>query len=217
MNRNLTARSVVRVFVLTLVSVLGSASLLPLAFGQAAGPEGPERPCLLSSSAFMLANLDSKDSPQFCQLALGYRLSRTDVLALEFITWRYFHPLGIPYGPSFDSDDERYPGRVRGTGAGLAYQHYWWRGLYTGAHATGLRQSYEDLDGRLIRHGFQLLTVARLGYHVEFARGRWYVEPSIAATAWPINTNVPEEFKARDEKWKGYFLGEPGVMVGVRF
>jgi hypothetical protein len=172
----------------------------------------------IGSSLFMVANLTPEDpSPSFYQLNLGYWLTRRDVISLELITWRYDHPLGIPYGPSFGAEEEAYPGFVRGSGAGLAYQRYLWRGLYAAIHATALHQDYQDPDRNSIQHGFQLFTAARLGYHVEFLNHRVFLEPSIAITHWPINTNAPATFKALDDKWPSYFIGEPGLHVGVRF
>jgi hypothetical protein len=44
-----------------------------------------------------------------------------------------------------------------------------------------------------------------------------FVEPSLAITHWPITTNVPDSFAAKDRRWPTYFLGEPGLHFGVRF
>ncbi len=45
----------------------------------------------------------------------------------------------------------------------------------------------------------------------------WFVEPSVAATAWPLNTNVPPAFAPADKEWNRYFLFEPGLHFGRRF
>ena len=184
---------------------------------QSAEPDPPSRRWFIGSSVFMVANVIVEESPSFYQLNVGRWLSRRDVISLEVITWRYDHPLGIPYGPSFGAEEEAYPGFVRGTGAGVAYQRYWWRGLYSGFHATALRQDYQDPDKQSIQQGFQLFTAVRLGYHLEFFNHRLFLEPSIAITYWPINTNAPAAFRARDAKWPSYFIGEPGLHVGVKF
>jgi hypothetical protein len=177
----------------------------------------PDHRWFIGSSLFMLANVVTEDSPSFYQVNLGRRLSQRNAIALELITWRYRHPLGIPYGSSFAAEEEAYPGFVRGSGAGLAYQRYWWRGLYTGIHATALQLDYQDRDKNSIQQGFQLFTTARLGYHLEFFNHRLFLEPSIAMTYWPINTNAPPAFRALDDKWPSYFIGEPGLHVGVKF
>ena len=184
---------------------------------QSAEPDTSNRRWFIGSSLFMLANVVPEDPPSFYQLNIGYWLSQRDVISLELITWRYTHPLGIPYGSSFGAEEEAYPGFVRGTGAGLAYQRFLWRGLYSGIHATALHQDYQDPDKKSIQQGFQLFAAVRLGYHIEFFNHRLFLEPSIAITHWPINTNAPAAFRALDDKWPSYFIGEPGLHVGVKF
>lgn len=203
----------IAIAVVAAVTDAGAGEGLPASPGE----DVAGRPCFAGSSMFLLANLAREDPPSFYQLNLGYRLTPKDAISVEMITWRYTHPLGIPYGPSFGAKEERYPGSVRGTGAGLAYQRYLWHGLYSAIHATALRQDYQDLDGKTIQRGFQLFTALRTGYHVELLHHRMFLEPSLAVTCWPINTHVPAAFKALDDKWPSYFVGEPGLHVGVRF
>ncbi len=189
----------------------------PLASAQSAGPAPPHRRWFVGSSLFMVANVATDDPPSFYQMNVGRWLSPRDTLSVEVLTWRYTHPLGIPYGPSFGNKKEAYPGAVRSAGAGLAYQRFWWRGLYSAVHATALRQDYQDLEERSILQGFQLFATARVGYHLEFLDHRLFAEPSVGITHWPINTNVPAAFKALDDKWPSRFVGEPGFHIGVRF
>jgi hypothetical protein len=170
----------------------------------------------LGSSGFVLANVLLTDPPDFYQLNYGYRLTRRDVISVEAITWKYDAPLGIPYGPSFDSPDEDYPGYVRSFGLGVAYQRFLWRSLYSGVHALPLRQTYFDENDVRVQNGFQLFLTLRLGYHLAL-RQRFFLEPSLAMTHWPINTNVPAAFAAKDSKWPNYFLLEPGLHFGVKF
>lgn len=74
----------------------------------------------------------------------------------------------------------------------------------------------QDEDGRKIQNGFQLFMTGRVGYQVSLLGGRVFLEPSMAATAWPVNTNVPESFAAKEQKWPRYFLLEPGLHFGWR-
>lgn len=187
------------------------------AHAQPGGPHTANRRWFIGSSLFIVANVVAEDPPSYYQLNIGRWLTQRDTVSLEVITWRYAHPLGIPYGSSFGADAERYPGRVRGTGAGVAYQRYWWRGLYSAIHATALRQDYQGPDGRPGQRGFQLFTALRLGYHIEFFNRRLFLEPSLAVTHWPITTNTPAAFRALDDRWPSYFIGEPGLHFGVRF
>ena len=176
----------------------------------------PIRRHLVGSSLFMLANL-APEPPSFFQLNYGYRPSQKTTISLEAVTWRYTAPLGIPWGPSFGKEEEEYPGRVRGIGLGVAYQRLLWRGLYVAGHALPLLQRYSDRSGTHLQSGFQVFTTLRTGYQVNLFSNRWFIEPSVAATAWPINTNVPASFAALDRKWNKYFLFEPGLHFGRRF
>ena len=62
-----------------------------------------------------------------------------------------------------------------------------------------------------------LFMTYRLGYHVQLFKNRFFIEPSVAMTHWPVKTNVPESFARLDSKWPSYFLFEPGLHFGVKF
>lgn len=172
----------------------------------------------VGTSAFVTFNLlPIPNPPSFYQLNVGRWLTKKDVVSLEAITWTYRHPLGIPYGPDYESDSLEYPGKVQAFGLGLAYQHFWWRGLYTQVHATPFLQKFKSNRGEATKTGFQLFTVARVGYHFAFWQNRLFLEPSVACTYWPINTGVPEGFKRQDRKYPNYFLLEPGLHLGYKF
>lgn len=170
----------------------------------------------IGSSGFMLFNA-LPEAPDFFQLNYGYWLTNKDVLSIEAITWKYNAPLGIPYGPAMGSSEEAYPGYVREFGVGAAYQRFIWRDLYVAGHALPLLQQYHDENGKEIQEGFQLFLTLRMGYHVRLFQDRFFIEPSVAATHWPINTNVPASFAEKDNKWPNYFLLEPGLHFGVKF
>ncbi len=170
----------------------------------------------VGTSLFMLANAFASPSPDFYQLNFGYWLTKKDVLSVEAITWAYHRALGTPWGPDMSDDTQRYPGYVRSYGVALAYQRYLWRGLYTAIHALPLWQHFNTPDGKTIQQGFQLFMTLRLGYHLSFCDDRVFIEPSIAVTHWPINTNVPADFARLDNRWASYFV-EPGLHVGFKF
>lgn len=183
----------------------------------AAGSESASRRTYVGTSMFMLANLVPQDYPPvFFQLNAGYRITPRDTVSVEAMTWRYYAPLRIPWGKSYGTAAEAYPGQVREVGVGLAYQRYLWNGAYTSLSAVPFWRQYHDEDGDRIGHGFQLFLTARLGYHFRIM-GRVFIEPSIAFTAWPVSTHVPEAFAALDRKWPSYFLFEPGLHTGVWF
>lgn len=177
----------------------------------------PSRPCYVGTSLFTLMNLVPDDyPPHFYQLNLGYQITPKDRLSIEAITWRYYHPLGIPWGESRESPDNAYPGHVREYGVGLAYQRTLTKGLYSSLSAVPFRRRYYDKRNTKIGSGTQLLLTARVGYHVRL-KGRLFVEPSIAFNYWPVSTNVPAGFEAQDKRWASYFLFEPGLHAGFTF
>ncbi len=197
------------------------AALLLGAQREAAAQTKPSDPNyrrhFVGSSLFVLANLvPLSDPPFFYQLNYGYRLTAKDVVSAEAITWTYHAPIGIPYGPAYGSQDEAFPGSVRAYGVGGAYQRFFWKGLYAAVHALPMRQTFLDSAGEKFGSGFQLFLTLRVGYHVELFANRFFVEPSVAGTYWPINTNLPDSFQKKEGKWPNYFLVEPGLHVGVK-
>lgn len=170
------------------------------------------------STLFMLGNLIPENRPDLVQLNLGYRLSAKDVVSIELITWKYARPLGIPFGESFDAPEEDFPGYIREFGFDIAYQHYWWKGLYSAIHVMNAWQSFVVTDGNKIENGFQIFNTYRiLGYHFKFFNDRFFIEPSIAITHRPYHTKMPDSFKQIDDRWSKFFIGEPGLHFGFNF
>lgn len=175
------------------------------------------RPCYVGSSMFTLLNLVPDDNPpRFYQLNFGYQITPKDRLSIEAITWRYYHPLGIPWGKPRESADNAYPGHVREYGVGLAYQRSLTKGLYSSIGAIPFLRRYYDTQDKKLGNGLQLFLTARLGYHVRI-KERLFFEPSVAFNYWPVSTNVPAAFAAQDKRWSSYFLFEPGLHVGYTF
>jgi hypothetical protein len=170
----------------------------------------------IGSSLFMVMNTVASPSPEFYQLNFGYWLTKKDVLSVEAITWAYHRALGTPWGPDMSDAAQAYPGYVRAYGVGVAYQRYLWQGLYAAVHALPLLQQFKSPDGKTLQEGFQLFMTLRLGYHFSFCDDHVFIEPSIAVTHWPINTNVPADFARLDSRWPSYFI-EPGLHVGFKF
>ncbi|NOU47158.1 MAG: hypothetical protein HOO86_08865 [Bacteroidales bacterium] len=192
---------------------------MSLTYSQKTKQDSTYRKFYVGSSAFILLNLNTSDpnAPDFGQLNFGYRISPKDVISLEAKTWKYAWPLGIPYGKSYEAPEEKYPGHVKAFGIGLVYQHFWWKGAYTSIDAGNMLQKYIDEDNKHIQNGYQLFMTYRLGYQFQFFKNRFFIEPSVAITHWPINTNVPESFAIIEDKWPNYFLFEPGLHFGVKF
>lgn len=184
---------------------------------QYAGNDTRYKKYFVGSTLFMLGNLDTKNNPGFVQLNLGYRLTGKDVISFELKTWKYAWSLGIPYGNSFEAPDLKFPGYIREYGFALAYQRFWWKGLYTGIHVMNAWQSFVNDEGNKIDNGFQVFNTYRLGYHFKLFNDRFFIEPSIAITHRPYHTQMPESFKILDDKHSKFFFGEPGLHFGINF
>jgi len=170
----------------------------------------------INASAFMLANLID-DEPKYGHIEISKPINADTLIGIEFLTWQYSNPLGIPYGPKFDNPEEAFPGYIQDFGLGLTYQHFFYEQFFYKLHSTAFYQRYLDEHRDTIQSGFKLFAVARTGYKWEFGEGKYFVEPSIAVTSWPIDTNMPEDFQVVEEKWPKYFLFEPGLNLGFRF
>lgn len=168
----------------------------------------------IGSTLFLFGNLIPSNRPDFVQLNFGHRLSGRDVVSLEVKTWKYAWSLGIPYGPSFEAPEHEFPGFIREYGVAVAYQRYWWKGLYTGIHNMHALQSFVNEEGNRIDRGYQVFNTYRLGYHVKLANDRLFIEPSIAITHRFYQTAMPESFKTLDDPWSKFFVGEPGLHIG---
>ncbi|GHB88259.1 hypothetical protein [Persicitalea jodogahamensis] len=202
---------------LLLLSMLFATGLTD-AHSQTQPQDSTYRKFYVGSTFFVLVNLvPVNNPPDFAQLNFGYRITPKDVVSVEAKTWKYAWPLGIPYGSSFEAPAEKYPGYVRSYGVALVYQRFLWKGAYAAVHAMNSLQSYTGEDSRKIQNGYQLFMTYRLGYHIPLFKNRFFIEPSIAMTQWPINTNVPESFADLERKWNRYFLFEPGLHFGIKF
>jgi hypothetical protein len=201
---------------LALTLLMGSTLQLK---AQDAKQDSTYKKYFVGNTFLLLGNFipDDPNPPKFIQLNFGYRVTPKDVVFLELKKSIFTWPLGIPWGPSFDAPGENYPGHVSQKVLGLAYNRFWWKGLYTGVHAMNAFQKYIDEDDKKIANGFTLFMTYRLGYQVKFLKNRFFFEPSIGLTHWPVQTNVPQSFQLVESKWPKYFGYEPGLHFGYNF
>ena len=180
--------------------------------------QGFENKHFIGSQAFILFTPFFDPSPEFYQVSYGYRFSPKEELSVDLITWTYQGPLGRPYGPDYEQAESGFPGDIKAIGGGLSYKRLLWKGAYVQLHSIAFRQTYRDEEKKKIQSGFQLFNTLRLGYHFKlFKTRRWFIAPSVAATYWPINTNLPADFQIEEDKWPNYFLFEPGLQFGFTF
>lgn len=175
----------------------------------------------IGSTFMMLGNFIPNDpnKADFIQLNAGYRITPKNVVFLELKTSKFNWPLGMPWKEIVDEQREQYnfPGYVRQYVLGLAYNRFWWKGLYTGVHAMNAFQTYRNEDKTKITNGYTLFMTYRLGYQVKLFKNRFFIEPSVGLTHWPVKTNTPESFKSAESKWPNYFGWEPGLHFGYNF
>ena len=175
------------------------------------------KPYFVGSSAFILANLSSDETPNFVQLNLGYRISTKNAISIELKTWRYFAPLGIPYGKAKTDPNNNFPGHVKEKGFAIAYQRFLWKGLYSSIHVMSAWQDFINENGQKIDNGFQIFNTYRLGYHIKLFKRKFFIEPSLAITHRPYHTEMPKVFKQLDDKSSKWFFREPGLHFGFNF
>lgn len=171
----------------------------------------------LGSSLLMLGNFDNVNNPEYIQLNVGYRITPKDVVSFRFKRSIYAWPLGIPFGSSsFDAPGENYPGHARILAPTLGYQRFWWKGAYSSVYALNAFEKYFDSNKQKIGNGYTLYLDFYLGYQFKFFKKRFFFEPSIGISYWPIRSNVPASFKSVEKKWNNYFV-QPGLDFGFNF
>ncbi|MBK8505472.1 MAG: hypothetical protein IPL46_26710 [Saprospiraceae bacterium] len=172
----------------------------------------------VGSTLFLLGNFDKVDPPNFIQLNLGYRITGKDVISLELKTWKYSWPLGINpfYNKAYGTSVEKFPGYIKDYGFAIAYQKYFWKGLYAAVHVMPAWQSYMNENGNKVGNGFMIFNTYRVGYHIKFFKDRFFFEPSIGIAGRPYYTKMPDGFKQKDDKWAKW-TPEPGLHFGFNF
>lgn len=170
----------------------------------------------VGSSLYLLGNLDRVNKPEYVQLNVGYRLTPKDVISIEFKRSIYAWPIGIPFGPSFDAPGLNYPGHARILAPTVGYQRFWWKGVYTSIYALNAFEKYMDQDKKKIGNGYTLYLNFHLGYQFRFWENRFFFEPAMGCSYWPVRTKVPEVFKAVESRWPNYFI-QPGLHFGFNF
>jgi hypothetical protein len=172
----------------------------------------------VGSTLFLLGNFAPTNPPEFGQLNLGYRITGKDVISIELITWKYAWPLGInPFlSDSYGKPEEKFPGFIRDYGAAIAYQRFFWKGLYAAVHVMPMVQRFVDETGKKVDNGFHIFNSYRVGYHVKLFKDRFFIQPSLGIAGRPYHTEMPDGFKQKDDKWPKY-TPEPGLHFGYNF
>ena len=147
-----------------------------------------------------------------------YKLTPKDKIGIKVSTWKLFAPMGIPIVDAVKMEESTFfPGRLKECGIGVTYQRFLWKGLYASAEILPLYKTYLDEEKKEIGNGFKLYTTWHLGYHIPLFKNRVFIEPQIHCNYWPVDTNTPQSFKEKDDKWNNYFLFEPNLYLGINF
>lgn len=172
----------------------------------------------VGSTLFLLGNLAPVNPPGFIQLNAGYRITGKDVISLELITWKYSWPLGINpfYNELYGTPEEKFPGYIRDYGIGVAYQRYFWKGLYAAVHVMPMLQTYKYESGAEVDNGFHIFNTYRVGYHIKLFNDRLFIEPSVGIAGRPYHTEMPDGFEQKDDMWPKW-TPEPGLHFGFNF
>ncbi len=185
---------------------------------QSAKQDSTYKRYFVGSTLFMLANLvPDNNPPGMVYLNLGYRITRKDVISLEFKTWKYAWPIGIPFGKSFEAEGEGFPGHIREYGVSLNYQRFLWKRVFAQVDVMPAWQTFVDDNGNKIDNGFQIFNTYSIGYHVKLFKDRFFVQPSIAMTHRPYQSRMPDSFKQVDDRWPRVFFWQPGFHFGYNF
>jgi hypothetical protein len=174
------------------------------------------RKWFVGSTLWLLGNFDQTNNPEYIQLNVGYRITPKDVISFRFKRSVYNWPIGIPFGPSFDKPGLNYPGHARILAPTLGYQRFWWKGAYTSVQALNAFEKYFDKNKKEIGNGYTLYLDFYLGYQFKFFKNRFFFEPAIGISYWPLRTGVPEPFKVVEQQWNNYFI-QPGFDFGFNF
>lgn len=180
--------------------------------------ESVHKKYFVGSTFFMLANLvPDNNPPKMVYLNVGYRATRKDIISLEFKTWEYAWPIGIPYGKSFEAEGAGFPGSIREVGVSLNYQRFLRNGLFAQVDVMPAWQTFLNENGSKLDDGFQIFNTYSIGYRLKFFSDRFFLDPSIAITHRPYQSRMPDSFKQVDDKWSRWFYGQPGLHFGYNF
>jgi hypothetical protein len=180
---------------------------------------GPKYKFSVSTTFLTFANFEPDETNlRMYEFHIGYRITPKDKIEIKIATWKLYEPMGIPiWDPLFQEESEWYPGRIRESGIGIAYQRFLWKGLFTSIEILPLKKTYLDANNNKTDGGFKLYTSYHLGYHVSLFKDRLYMEPQIHCNYWPIDSKGPQGFEEKESKWNNYFLFEPNLFIGVNF
>lgn len=121
-----------------------SSLLLAAAIVPADTTEAPGAPRWSAGTSAWSAFNALPEPPDFWYLEVHRRLTDRGHLVFEALTWNYPAPIGIPFGPSWGDESERYAndGLVRSIGAGIGWRQDFLRRWNASLRAYHFHQTY---------------------------------------------------------------------------
>ena len=83
----------------------------------------------------------------------------------------------------------------------FANKGYLQKGLYSAIHAAPMWQTFKKDNGNNVVDGFIIFNTYRVGYHNKFFKDKFFFEPSLGIDGRPYYTEMPNDFKQKDDKW----------------
>ena len=172
-----------------------------------------EKKNYLATSVFILSSLIPDDDTYFYELDYGRKLSKRMDVIVGINIYKYAAPMSTPI-----NDKTRYPGTVTSYGAVFALQYYYWKNLFVDQMINPLILDYRPSHSNRRNEGFMLLLATRLGYHYDFKmfNNPFFLEIGAEISYWPINSNVPSDFKVVDNQYRN-FVFSPAFQFGFKF
>jgi hypothetical protein len=166
-----------------------------------------------TSALGLLALAYPGENTFYFQLDYGRKIKNGDNLMLGAMVYQYRRPHSTPY-----NDESTYNGYVLSYGPVFAYQHFFWKNFFAMPIVNPLLMDYRRDNKEKINRGFMLLCAFRGGYTFDFKISSipFYLEPSGEINFWPVNSNVPTDFKVLESNYKKYVFA-PGINFGFKF
>ncbi len=212
-------KSISTTIMIALFTTLAFSQNHKQASGESARKAIPAYKFSVSTSYLTFTNFEPEEKNlHMVEFHVGYRITPKDKIEIKAATWKLYEPMGIPlFDPLFQEESEWYPGRIKESGLGIAYQRFLWKGVFASLEILALKKTYLDENTDKIDDGFKLYTSYHIGYHVPLFKHRMYIEPQIHCNYWPVDSKGPQAFEEKESQWNNYFLFEPNLFIGVNF
>ena len=172
-----------------------------------------EKKNYVGTSVLSVLSLIPGDNSYYAGIDYGRKLNQKNDLVVGLNIYKYISPMSVPL-----NDTTSYPGHVVSSGIVFAFQHYMWKNVFIDQLCNPLILVYKNENDNHKTTGFMLLLAARIGLHFNFNAFNvpLYIEAGGEINYWPVNRNVPDNFKQTDNKYNNYVFA-PAIQIGIMF